>query len=270
VSDHLQRICATKRELIAGRKATAPLAALERRAKSQAAPLGFRARLAEAAAAGRYGLICEIKKASPSAGLIRPDFNPPALARAYRDGGASCLSVLTDTPYFQGQDEDLIAAKAAAGLPVLRKDFIVDPYQVAESRAIGADCILLILAAVENKLADEIEDAALSYSMDVLIEVHDLPELERAKRLKSRLIGINNRNLRTLKTDLSTSEKLAAELPAGSLAVAESGLGTPADLARLAAAGIRCFLIGESLLRQGDVAAATRRLAASAGLRAAE
>jgi indole-3-glycerol phosphate synthase len=270
VNDHLNRICASKRQHVAERKVKAPLGALERRAKSQAAPLGFRARLAEQAAAGRYGLICEIKKASPSAGLIRPDFDPSALARAYRDGGATCLSVLTDTPYFQGRDEDLIAAKAACGLPVLRKDFIVDPYQVAESRSLGADCLLLILAAVENKLAMEIEEAAISHSMDVLIEVHDIVELERALRLRSRLIGINNRNLRSLKTDISTSEKLAAELPPGSLAVAESGLGTPADLARLAAAGVRCFLIGESLLRQADVAAATRRLIASAGSRAAE
>jgi len=260
MSDVLARICSDKRDFIAARKRRVGLAELEARAVAAGTPRGFLARLEARAAEAGYGLICEIKKASPSKGLIRSNFNPVALARAYAEGGASCLSVLTDEPYFQGSDEALIAARAAVDLPVLRKDFMLDPYQVIEARAIGADCILLILAALSDTQAAELEAAARALAMDVLIEVHDRAELERSRALSSRLLGINNRNLKTLKVDLATTESLAPLAGPDRLLVAESGLDGAEDLERLCAAGASAFLIGESLMRQDDVAAAARAL----------
>ena len=260
MSDVLAEICAEKRAHVARQKAVRPEVVL--RAEIDAAPVlrPFAAALEARATDGGYGLIAEIKKASPSKGLIRADFNPPSLAQAYEAGGATCLSVLTDTPYFQGSDDDLRAARAACRLPVLRKDFILDPYQVVESRALGADCILLIMAALEDSEARELTATAAELGLDVLVEVHDRAELDRALRLDARLIGINNRNLKTLKVDLHTAESLAPLAPPGRIIVGESGLNEPADLDRLAAVGARCFLVGESLMRAGDVAAATRRL----------
>ncbi|WP_456305147.1 indole-3-glycerol phosphate synthase TrpC [Elioraea rosea] len=259
--DALARICARTLADLAPLKEAKPHAALEREAASAPVPRGFLRALREAAAR-RYGLIAEIKKASPSAGLIRADFDAAALARAYEQGGATCLSVLTDRPFFQGAPEYLLAARDAVPLPVLRKDFMLDPWQVLEARAMGADCILLIMACLSDAEAGALERLALDLGMDVLVEVHDEAELDRALALTSPLLGINNRDLRTLKTDLSTTERLSRRVPAEKLVVAESGLGSPADLARMAACGARVFLVGESLMRQPDVAAATRALLA--------
>jgi len=259
MSDKLAQICATKREEVAARKGLATLDDLDRAAQSAGAPRGFRSALAAKAAAG-FGLIAEIKKASPSKGLIRADFRPAEHALAYQQGGAACLSVLTDARYFQGHEDYLIDARAACELPVLRKDFMIDPWQVAEARAIGADAILIIVAALGDAEMVEIEAAALERGMDVLVEVHDEAEMARAARLRSRLIGVNNRDLRTFRTDLATSERLVPLAPEGTLLVSESGINGHADCERLAAAGVRCFLVGESLMRQDDVARATREL----------
>lgn len=262
MSDVLAKICDDKRAHVARCKEAVPPAEIERRAQAAPPPRGFAGRLTAAVEAGGHALIAEIKKASPSRGIIRENFAPAALARAYRTGGAACLSVLTDIPYFQGRDSYLTAARMATTLPVLRKDFILDPYQVYESRAIGADCILLILAALSNDEAQALEELALGLEMDVLVEVHDAEELERAIGLKSTLIGINNRNLKTLKVDLATTEELAPRVPDDRHAVSESGLFTSGDLARMAGRGVSRFLIGESLMREADVAAATRALLA--------
>jgi molybdenum cofactor biosynthesis protein MoaC len=260
MADVLAEICAVKREHVARCKTVRPETAL-RAMLAEAPPVRpFAAALEGRIGAGKFGLIAEIKKASPSRGLIRADFDPPALARAYQAGGATCLSVLTDTPYFQGGDDDLRAARAACELPVLRKDFIIDPYQVLESRAMGADCILLIMAALDDGAACDLAAMAAELGLDVLVEVHDRDELDRALRLDCRLVGINNRNLKSLKVDLRTTEELAPLVPPGRTIVGESGIYDPADLDRLAAAGARCFLVGESLMKAGDVAAATRRL----------
>lgn len=258
--DVLARICAHKAEHVAACKARRSLADLETLARAQTAPRGFAHALTRAVEQGRWGLIAEIKKASPSKGLIRADFHPADLARAYRDGGASCLSVLTDVPYFQGDDGYLVEARGAVDLPVLRKDFMIDPYQIVESRALGADCILLIMAALSDGQAAELHSVATAHGMDVLIEVHDAAEMERALRLPSGLLGVNNRNLKTLSIDLATTEKLAPMVPPGRELVAESGIHSQADLLRLARAGARRFLIGESLMAQPDVTAATQAL----------
>ena len=259
MSDKLTEICDTKRLEVAARKRDASLDDLDARAAAQTPPRGFRAAL-EAKASNGFALIAEIKKASPSKGLIRKDFLPADHARDYEAGGAACLSVLTDAPSFQGHEDFLIAARAACALPVLRKDFMVDPWQVAEARAIGADAILIIVAALDGAAMQEIEAAALERGMDVLVEVHNEAEMEHAAALRSRLIGINNRDLKRFVTELGTTERLAPLAPEGTLLVAESGINTHGDLERLAHCGARCFLVGESLMRETDVEAATRTL----------
>ncbi len=268
MSDKLVEICDAKREHVVACRARRPLGELESMLPTQP-PRGFIAALRREVADGRFGLIAEIKRASPSRGLIRPDFDPAALARAYAEGGATCLSVLTDMPYFQGADEYLVEARAAVTLPALRKDFTLDPYQVVEARAIGADAVLLIVAALADAQLAELEDCARRLGMDVLVEVHDEAELERALRLRSPLIGVNNRNLKTLEVDLAVTERLSRLLPKDRVMVCESGIGSHDDMTRMHAVGASCFLVGESLMRRADVAAATSALLAGHGPRAA-
>ncbi len=262
----LDRICAEKRKQVAEQKGRRAISEVLARAKDQAPPRGFKKALEAGIAQRGLGLICEIKKASPSAGLLRPVFDPDKLAKGYQRGGASCLSVLTDHQFFQGSESDLGAARSACDLPVLRKDFMVDSYQVVEARALGADCILLIAGALTDDEMAQFEDIAMGYGMDVLVEVHDEAEMERALKLKTRLLGVNNRDLRIMKTDLATTERLAKMVPEDYLLVSESGINGPPDLQRLHKARARAFLIGESLLRRKDVEEATRVLLAGAAI----
>jgi indole-3-glycerol phosphate synthase len=262
MTNRLTAILETKAAHVAAGKARRTLADLDTDARAQSAPRGFR-RALEAKAADGFALIAEVKKASPSKGLIRADFDPPAHARAYEAGGAACLSVLTDEPYFQGADAYLVAARAACSLPCLRKDFMIDPWQVAEARALGADAILIIVAALDDGQMAEIEAAAIERGMDVLVEVHDAAELDRALRLRSRLIGANNRDLRDFTVDFARTYELVARAPADCLFVAESGISAHADLVEMGRHGVRAFLVGESLMRQPDVTAATRALLAA-------
>ena len=260
MSHILERICAEKRLHIEACKTICAQPKIELLAANAPKTRSFSNSLRGALTSGIFGLIAEIKKASPSKGIIREDFKPASLARAYEAGGATCLSILTDTPYFQGQNEYLTAARLATRLPVLRKDFILDPYQVFESRAISADCILIILAALDDAEAKELATLALHLEMDVLVEVHDEDELDRALTLDSPLIGINNRNLKSLEIDVATTERLAPRIPDDRIRISESGLATPKDLDRMASSNVRCFLIGEALMRQADVEGATRAL----------
>ncbi|MDP3659130.1 indole-3-glycerol phosphate synthase TrpC [Phenylobacterium sp.] len=262
MSDILEQIAAYKRDEVSTRKAARPQTAIEAAAAQASAPRGFRAALERRGAAGRLALIAEIKKASPSRGVIREDFDPPALARAYEDGGAACLSVLTDGPSFQGNDAFLRQAREATSLPCLRKEFLVDPWQVAESRALGADAMLIILSISDDQLAADLLSEAARHGMDVLVEAHDEAEVDRGLALGATLLGVNNRNLRTFETDLAITERLASRIPSDVLLVTESGIFTPADAARLQGFGARAMLVGESLMRQADVASATRTLLA--------
>lgn len=256
--DVLARIVAAKAVEVAARAAATPLPELRRAAEAAPPPRPFQAALAERVAEGRIGLIAEIKRASPSGGLIRDPFDPAGLARDYAAGGAACLSVLTDGPFFQGEAADLVAAREACDLPVLQKDFMIEPWQIYESRAMGADCVLLILACLGDARALELEEIARGLGMAVLAEVHDAAELDRALGLQTRLIGVNNRNLKSLETDLATADMLVPRIPPDRIPVAESGLRTPADVRRMARAGARCILVGEHLLRQPDVKAAAQ------------